>query len=149
MALERSGARAMMRKDGGFNKMKLDQDQVRTIILDIEEHWPAGHTSLLIARNHRAEYLPTVELEDRELAEYMVCLYEAGFVRGEVIKDLSGGFDFQLDGLTWDGHEFAQNARDDTIWNDMKEKTAKAAGSVSLSIISAVLKETIMGRLPL
>jgi hypothetical protein len=123
--------------------MRLDHDQIRAIMLDLEDKWPPGHTSLLVARGHRKTYLPSVELLDEELVEHLRCLEEAGFLRGEHHKDLDGSYDFQLQGITWAGHDFAQNARDSRIWKKATKIVGKQAASVSLSVLSAVLTDLV------
>lgn len=74
----------------------------------------------------------------------MVILHDTGFIRGSEGSALAvTDWDFLLEGMTWEGHEFAENAKDSGIWSQAKEK----AGSVSLSIISDLLKAIIASKI--
>jgi hypothetical protein len=42
--------------------------------------------------------------------------------------------------LTWAGHEFADNARSDTLWNQAKTIVKEKAGSVSIAIFTQFLQ---------
>lgn len=75
----------------------------------------------------------------------MVILREARFIRGQESSTLNEeDWDFYLEGLTWEGHEFAANSKDSGIWSQAKEK----AGPVSISILSDLLKRIIMNQIP-
>ena len=43
--------------------------------------------------------------------------------------------------MTWEGHEFLDAARKDTLWDRAKEKTLKATGGLSLDVLKGVLIE--------
>lgn len=40
--------------------------------------------------------------------------------------------------LTWEGHDFLDAVRSDTVWNKTKEKVTKSVGSASLEVVKAV-----------
>jgi hypothetical protein len=43
--------------------------------------------------------------------------------------------------LNWTGHEFLDTARDETTWNQAKERVGKSVGTVAMSVLSALLIE--------
>ena len=65
---------------------------------------------------------------------------ENGKRQGQVLLDHDARVGINI---TWEGHEFAENAKDSGIWSQAKEK----AGSVSLSIISDLLKAIIASKI--
>jgi hypothetical protein len=40
--------------------------------------------------------------------------------------------------LTWEGHEFLDNIRNDSVWSSTKKRVGDLVGSVSISVIAAV-----------
>ena len=74
---------------------------------------------------------------------HMLLLAQAGFLdhqpewtksRDRIIRVL--GF-----GLTWDGHEFLEAARDDTVWQKAKARVAEKIGGMPFDIMLALLRE--------
>lgn len=45
-----------------------------------------------------------------------------------------------INGITWSGHEFLNNIRDDGLWNQIKNKAGTLA-KVSLSVVADIAKE--------
>jgi hypothetical protein len=78
-----------------------------------------------------------------EIGVHLSRMYEAGFISGEVIRSSSTNeciievipFD-----LTWEGHQFLNAIRSDTVWNAVMEKMA-TVGSFSLSILKELAIE--------
>ena len=54
-----------------------------------------------------------------------------------------------IQNLTWQGHDFLDKARDETVWNAAKERLGGGFHKVSLDIVSRVLSEVIMQSLNL
>ncbi|WP_423738704.1 DUF2513 domain-containing protein [Clostridium niameyense] len=50
--------------------------------------------------------------------------------------------------ITWDGHEFLDNIRDNDIWNKTKNTISKING-VSIPIISDIAKSILLKKLGL
>lgn len=76
----------------------------------------------------------------------LVCDYDAIFGGDELL-------DFGVGALTWEGHDFLDKIRNDTIWNKTKE-TIKSKGlpmildvvkSVSSAIVSGIVNGVING----
>ncbi len=67
-----------------------------------------------------------------ELSEHCRLVVERGLARGE--PTLSG---WALTGLTWEGHDFLDNARDSRVWKAAKD----AAGRFSFGVFTATLAE--------
>ncbi|HSI39854.1 MAG TPA: DUF2513 domain-containing protein [Xanthobacteraceae bacterium] len=103
--------------------MTRDMDLVRAILLKME----AG--PLTIA-NHR--YLHIVDFPDQQVQHNFWILKDAGFIVQTQVH--SGHYR-----LSWQGHEFLDNIRDDDVWNKTKDG-AKRVGGFSLELIADLAK---------
>lgn len=56
---------------------------------------------------------------------------------------------FQIERLTWEGHEFLNASRDDSTWLAAKEKLGDKAGSVTFSVLMSVLAAITLSQLGL
>ena len=115
--------------------MKLNNDCVRDLLLYIE-----SNTSInsLIA-------VSQIEINDYttdELIYTAMKLQEAGYIKAKISKFIDGSADVYVNELTWNGHKFLDNIRDDGVWKATKEKISKFS-SVSLSIIENVAAQVL------
>jgi len=77
----------------------------------------------------------------KEKAYDAALLIEAGFVKGSIVPDRRGGVrGASMSRLTWEGHDFLDAARNDTIWNKAKEKVLKPGLSWTFSMLLEYLK---------
>ena len=111
--------------------MRRDMDLVREILLAIEknEKDPLGWIDLELPNRSR-----------KEVAYHVMLLHQAGLVTA---KDLCtngpDGFDWRPKSLTWQGHEFLEAARNDTIWHKAVGKMVEVTGGVSLDVLKDLL----------
>ena len=114
--------------------MKLDPDLARAILLQVEAT-PANRTS----RD------PEIEgYSEDEIFEHVELLNEAGYLEAKIVRSGSGDariYTVFVTRLTWDGHEFLNAARNDTLWRRAKDKVTTSGGAMSLSILKAVLTD--------
>lgn len=47
--------------------------------------------------------------------------------------------------MTWDGHEFLDDIRSDSVWSQTKSAVVNQVGSVSLSVLQEVAKGIVKG----
>jgi hypothetical protein len=111
--------------------MKRDMDLVRTLLITSEED---GDTDKLCE-----------EYGQHQVAGHIAILIDAGLVKGAVGGD-SGGRPVvgNIIRLTWAGHEFLDNARNDTVWNKVKDMIKEKSMSVSFDIIASLLKSIVI-----
>ena len=115
--------------------MKLNNDCVRDLLLYIEDKITIND-SIAISQIEINKYT------SEELIYTAMKLKDAGYVKGNVYKYITGNADVCVNELTWDGHKFLDNIRDDGVWKTTKEKLSKFS-SVSLSIIENVASQVI------
>lgn len=69
---------------------------------------------------------------------------QAGLIDGSVVHDHTGqARRARLQKLTWEGHEFLDAARSQTVWNQAKTTVKKTGGSWTLETLKVVLLEII------
>jgi len=102
--------------------MRRDFDLVRQLLLFFEQE-----------PDRKPEGKPIIEGYDENTIQYhVVLLFEAGLLRGEPVRSTTSDrlisvLPFEL---TWRGHEFLQQVREDSTW--MKVKTIAQSKGVSL-----------------
>jgi hypothetical protein len=113
--------------------MKRDFDLVRTILLCLEN-----------AQNDPAEAIDlTIDGCSGALVSYHVLImHEAGLIVAEE-SPFSDNTDWEPKRLTWAGHEFLDNARNDTIWRRAKDAVGSSLGTVSLAVLQDVLASIV------
>ena len=69
-------------------------------------------------------------------------LIEAGLLRGEVIHDSQGKIATAIIyRLTWEGHEFLDAARDETVWKKVRDKLETVGTNVALPLLVSLLTD--------
>ena len=116
--------------------MKLDMDLARAILLQAEAAPP--------------NQFPKINLPDHDadaVAEHVQLLAEAGLLEASIAPSGSGGrriWKVSVKRLTWEGHQFLENARNDTVWAKTKTVVKEKGGSASFKIIKALLTAVTM-----
>jgi Hypothetical protein (DUF2513) len=110
--------------------VKRDMDLVRKILFALEEH-----------EHGRAPRNFTVEGYGEELVGYHVhSMAQAGLVRA--IEDRAMGNPSPRSipiALTWQGHEFLEQTRNDTLWNKAKNHIKEKGVPMTLDLLKDVL----------
>jgi hypothetical protein len=105
--------------------MKRDMDLIRTILQRIESDQDLtieGHGS-------------------REISYHVALLKDAGFLDAYLLTDGFGRIDRAVvKRLTWDGHEFLDATRDDTLWRKARKHVLKPAASWTFGLLLEWLK---------
>jgi hypothetical protein len=120
--------------------MKRDMDLVRAIALAVEER----PTAL------GGEELEVPDYSKEEVGYHVNLMMEAGLLHGTDITSTADTVPRALPSrLTWEGHEFADAARDRGRWQKAKELAAEKAGTVSVSVLVELLKKLMSDSLGL
>ncbi|MBI5043198.1 MAG: DUF2513 domain-containing protein [Nitrospirae bacterium] len=119
--------------------MKRDWDTIREILIKFEGLAPdAGPLQLGDFPSEKAyEYSYHVEL-----------LIEAGLIHGQMSKTLGHhAQNFLAQRLTWQGHEFLDAIRSDTVWNKTKTSFVKGGLSMTFDLVKEVAKDVAVALL--
>lgn len=77
-----------------------------------------------------------------EISYHMALLIEAGLVKGQMVKTIGPEVkDFIADKLTWNGHEFLDSIRSDTVWQKTKKLFAEQGISMTLDLVKEGAKQ--------
>lgn len=113
--------------------MKLDRDCVRDFLLALES---LGSGQTLTSENYRS--IPLLASYERDVIIYTAeRLDEAGFINVKFMPVVGGDKPFFATSITWYGHQFLDNIRDDGVWKETK-KIASKVTSVSLGILADI-----------
>ena len=109
--------------------MKLDNDLVRDLLILIEEKCDFNHCI------HSSQFeIP--EKTNEDIVYTLLKLSEAGFINcTKMFGDNCVAI--VVSSLTWDGHQFLDNIRDDEVWK-LTKQTASKLTSTSISILSTI-----------
>lgn len=115
--------------------MRRDMDLVREILLEVES-WPDANS------------WRTVVVPGRDTASvswHIRIMHDAGLLNADAAIEE----EVQVIRLTWDGHEFLDNARDEQRWETAKRTVSEKAGAVSFDVLKALLiqlaREAVLG----
>jgi len=80
-----------------------------------------------------------------EVMYHYLLLYEAGFIRAECELTKTGRVIRLLPfSLTWDGHEFIELTRNDTLWKKAKDIAVEQTGTLSIDLIKSLLRKLMV-----
>ena len=118
--------------------MKRNWDLIRKILLKLEEK--ADIESELSSEDIRGFDRHTVSYHYNILAQ-------AGLIEIEDNSSI-GDIDYSAKSLTWQGHEFLDKIRNDSVWNKVKSTVQSKSLDLSFDVIKQVATATISAMLP-
>ena len=113
--------------------MKRNMDLIRQLLLDLENDKydaPSGYG-------------------EEEIAYHKALLVESKLAHGHATVVMDGSILAEITRLTWEGHEFLDAARDESGWQQVTRSIGKTVGTVSLSLLQAMLNQWAAGKLGL
>lgn len=119
--------------------MKRDMELVRLLLLDLE-----GENSESTETNLK-------DFSQSKIAYHVRLLTDTGFINSKTFPnyDSETGRTYISESLTWKGHDFLDDARDEKVWKTATDKIKNAVTSVSLDVLKTVLnqvaQDTILG----
>lgn len=120
--------------------MKLDPDVLKKILTAIEETETDDPRAYLASINKIEGY------SDEILTYHIRQLITAGFIDGKIVDSLDRTItNILIRRLSWKGHEFVENSRNDTLWSKAKNTVISNSGGISIDLLSEVLKKLVSG----
>lgn len=112
--------------------MKRDMDLVREILRQIEATESGKKVNLDIPN-----------YDEDEISLHVELLIERGLIEGKAKASSDGSahriLAYWITRMTWEGHDFLDAARNDTIWEKAKKKCLEATGGLAFSTLKACL----------
>jgi hypothetical protein len=119
--------------------MKRDLDLVRQLMLQIEALPAAPPVQYRMS-----------EIEDPVLLAHLEMLIEAGLVNGRISRSQGTRGDvISVSGLSWQGHEWIEMVRSQSLWNEVKSTVLDGGGVLTFELTSAVAAKIFRARLAL
>lgn len=117
--------------------MRLNPDCIRAVLVEMEK---ADYMQQLQMQTIY-DQLPKYSRSDIDYS--VIKMHEAGLIDA-VIKPIKGNYPaiLSLKDITYSGHQFLANIREDNIWNDVKG-VAKKVGSSSVDAIMQIASNVI------
>lgn len=112
--------------------MKREMDLCRTILLEVEEK---GNPELLMDFQIKNYTLG-------QIGYHIQLLQQAKLINAKIVLG-SSGRNWLIYGLTWDGHEFLDVARNETFWEKAKDTLANKGAPFTLVILKEILENMI------
>ncbi|WEZ07573.1 DUF2513 domain-containing protein [Priestia flexa] len=106
--------------------MKRDMDLIRKILIQVEEK-----------ENEYLEELQPIEGYTEEEVQYHLRLISGQKFVNAYYADNTG----RVTNLTWEGYEFLENIKNESIWNKTKDVVAKNGGTASVAIMAELAKD--------
>ncbi|MCP3806453.1 DUF2513 domain-containing protein [Paenibacillus sp. Lou8.1] len=118
--------------------MKLNKDCIRDLLLAVESE-PFGNE----VTKHTFNSNPFTEPYSFEEIIYTTQrLIEANYINAQVQYAGDEVHNFYISSLTWEGHQFLDNIRDNGVWKKSKD-IASRFSSVSISMLSSIASNVI------
>jgi len=108
--------------------MQRNIDLIREILLEVEKKdSPMGWIDI-----HIEGY------SNEQISYHIKLLAEAGYLEANDLTT-GDGFDWKPVNLKWQGHDFLDAARDNTLWKRAKKHIGNKVASVSFEVLKALL----------
>jgi hypothetical protein len=119
--------------------MKRDWDTIRELLNKVEEcTLPTEMVRLADFDEQRAA----------AISYHMSLLIEAGLVKGQVVQTTGPEVkEFFAQSLTWEGHEFLDSIRNDTVWTKTKKVFTEKGIEMSFDLVKSVAQVLVKAAL--
>lgn len=104
--------------------MKRDLDLVRTMLNHVKDTPPLKPFTRIEVEGYDQ---PTI-------IEHLELLIEANLIKGQVRRH-SGGAAYTISRLTWDGQDFLDAAKNDSVWNRAKKAVIESSKSFTFGLL--------------
>ena len=109
-------------------------DLVRAILIDIE-------TNNVLHEHPYTPQIPGYSLE--EIAHHVEIMEDAGLLFAHVMWNVQPVI--YLGRMAWKGHELLEASRNESLWNQAKEKALEATGGMGFEVLKTFLIQLATG----
>ncbi len=109
--------------------MKRDMDLVRTILKTCADATEPVDASVFVDETHSMQLI----------VYHFKIMSDAGLVESDINGTWNGStIRASVKALTWDGNDFLDAVRSDSLWSKTKQRIAATVGSASFDVVKAV-----------
>lgn len=113
--------------------MKRDMDLVRQILMVMEDH----------EHGFAPDPLEVAGYTEEVVGYHLTVMGEADLIKVTSTTPFGSASPTALASrITWEGHEFLANARNETVWSKVKSIVVAKGGSVSFEVLKFLVVET-------
>ena len=110
--------------------MQRNMDLIRAIAFKVEEATEAINS----------DEIKIEDYTDQQIGYHCELMHEGGLIDAMSIATMDSQFaELRIKRLTWEGHDFADAARSDTIWNKVNGAVKTGAASVTFDTLKGLL----------
>ena len=121
--------------------MKRNWDMIRDILIQLEE---------LSSEEGSLKLSSFPQDKHAEISYHMELLMEAGLVNGQLSEEFGPGpEEFFATRLTWQGHEFLDAIRSDTVWQKTKKSFLSQGISMTFDLVKSFASDVAASYLKL
>ncbi len=114
--------------------MKRDMDLIRLLLMDAEDE----------------AYVDLSAYSKKQILYHQSLLVDSQLCQGTVSRSGQGEvLEVHIAQLNWQGHDFLDAARNESVWRKVKEKIVLAGGGMTIGIVTQMLKKELTDRLGL
>jgi Hypothetical protein (DUF2513) len=111
--------------------MKRDMELIRALLLAIE------------ALDSQIAFKATLKLKvdstRKDMIDHLKLMIKAGFLDAKPIETQAGTSDIVIKGITNEGHNFLEDARNESIWKETMGLVQEKGGSVAIAVLTQLL----------
>jgi hypothetical protein len=112
--------------------MKRDMDLIREVLIEVEKlPFDSGFHDISVPG-----------YTDEEITYHVRLAHEAGLIEATDLTTMDGVC-WKPKRLTYEGHEFLDAARSNTVWNKAKETLLSTSGTITLEALKALLPQIV------
>lgn len=113
--------------------MKRDMELARKILRQVEE---------------KSQGLGMVDLDlpgvqEEEVSYHIMLLKQAGLLKATDLSTFNG-FEWKAKSLTWEGHEFLDAIKNETVWSNIKATVKEKGGAIPFEVLKALALKLAM-----
>ena len=106
-------------------------DLIRSILLAVEASPPNSTIT--------NSQLDIEGVDPATVAFHVEMLKDAGYIDAAIAQNFSGIQRFMIKKINWDGYEFLDNAKNNTVWKKFKAQAEAKGSSMSITVANGVL----------
>lgn len=116
--------------------MKRDMDLIRKILIGLELCGDDDDDTQVLVDKIKAD-----GYSGRKVSCHVQLLDEAGLIGAENVSDQDDDIDWMPVRLTWEGHEFLDETREESRWEKAKKVVKENTGGLAFGALKMLLKQ--------
>ena len=111
--------------------MKRNWDIIREILVKLEDFSPSPEKSCLELSDFKSE-------DPLTISYHVELMLESGLINGEMHGEMVIVDGFFIERMTWEGHEFLDSIRSDSVWSKVKAEFSQNKVPMTFDLVKSV-----------